>query len=127
MGQAEEPAEASPAPAEASPAATGIASVLAEYGTLARRGLEADAQLKEAGLLLRRFRIRDAQILLDTAYATFTELGDQPRLAQARAALLLINRGEQLLAAACLLISAVLLAWSGHRRYAERRTALPLT
>ncbi len=101
------------------------ADVLAEYEVLARRGMHAEIQMSEAGKLLRRLRVDDAQALLVEAYTTFGELGDMPRTAQARSALSLITRAEQVFAGACFAGGAIVLAWSGRRRLAHRQAALP--
>ncbi len=101
------------------------AGVLATYEQLAGRGIAAEAELAEAGTLLRRLQIPEARQHLRSAYTTFVELGNQRRAAQAEAALTMVARGEQLLTALCLIAGIVLIAWSTQRRAIERRMALP--
>jgi hypothetical protein len=103
------------------------AAAVQEYAALAARGMEAEEQAKAAGELLRRLQIRPARQLLLGAYKTFGELGDETRAAQTRDVLALIARGEQILAATCLVSGGALVAWSSRRRYKERPLALPLT
>jgi len=102
-------------------------AALTQYSALAQRGLEAESQLSDAGLMLRQFRIRVARDELTGAYTTFQELGDQPRAAQAFAALALISRGEHILAGVCMICGALLLALSIGRRYGERQLLLPFS
>ena len=101
------------------------AAAAGEYAALAERGIAAQNQFDEAGTLLRRLQLRPAQQRLTVAYQTFGELGDEARASQARAGLLLIARGEQALAVACLLGGGLLVLWSARRRYGDRQAALP--
>ena len=103
------------------------AALLAEYGTLANRGLHAEGQLAEAGHQLRSLQIREAHTLLTAAYTTFSELGDEARAAQARSTLTLIARGEQVLGGVCLAASALLITVSARRRHRERGLVLPFS
>jgi len=103
------------------------AATSASYVALAERGMHAQADLDEAGALLRRLQLRGAEERLVSAYRTFGELGDEPRASQAREAMALIDRGEQILAGTCLLCGALLVAWSARRRYDDRSLALPYT
>jgi hypothetical protein len=100
-------------------------ALLLEYEQLARRGITAEDELEQGGLLLRRFRLAEARARLGNAYTTFVELGDQQRATQARTALAFIARGEQVLTALCILAGVALIALSIRRRTAERRLALP--
>jgi hypothetical protein len=100
-------------------------ALLLEYEELAGRGIAAEAELNEAGMLLRRFQLLEARDRLISAYTTFVELGDQTRASQAQTTLAFLARGEQLLTAFCLIIAVVLIAWSARRRATERRLALP--
>jgi hypothetical protein len=106
---------------------TDQATSAAQYAELAARGLRAQEQYAEAGQLLRGLEIRAAQRHLTEAYTAFGELGDEARARQSQRALGMISRGEQVLAAICLLSGAGLIAWSGRRRQIERRIALPFT
>lgn len=101
------------------------AATVASYAQLAERGSVAETQLSAAHQQLRTLRVGSATTTLHTAFATFNELGDNQRAAQARQALQMLRRGRQALALFFCTCALGLLLWNSWQRRAERRTAMP--